>query len=185
MRPTVARSGVGARVGVDGAGATGVAAAVGETVTADVGGAGAGDGDVTGSAVGDGLGEIGAAVAAAVGGGSVGGAVEAGVAGNGVSVVAAAAGAAGVDVEAARGAAATAVAVGPDGIAATVGTGLSAAGGGRVGTSTLDVSAALPLHAASDVSTSTRHAHQTAALARDLARVGQRRTVILNSRRQL
>ncbi|MDE2904266.1 MAG: hypothetical protein OXP73_14710, partial [Chloroflexota bacterium] len=121
----------------------------------------------------------------AVGGGAVGGAVDAGVAGNGVGVVAVAAGAAGVDVDAARGAAATAVAVGPDGSAPTVGTGLSASGGGRVGTSTLDVSAALPLHATSDVSISTRHAQPTAAPARDLARVGQRRTVILNSRRQL
>ena len=182
MRPMFARSGVGAGVGLGEGGATGAWVAVGDAVAAAVVGSGDGDGDASGGAVGDGLGDGGATVPPAVGGGWVGGAVTAGVPLGGVGVVA---GAVGVGVEAARGTAATGTVVGVIGVAATVGAGLSRAGGGRVGTVTLGVSATAPLHAAREVSISPRHRQRINALARDLARVVQRRTVALNSRRSL
>lgn len=180
MRPMFARSGVGARVGVGEDGATVPAVAVGDAVAGGVVGSGEGDGDAAGGAVGDGLGGGGA-----VGGGLSGAVVAAGVAEDGVGVRAGAAGAMGTDVEAGRGAAATADTVGVDSVDSAIAAGRSSAGGARVGTVTLGVSATSPLQA--DISTSTipRIPKRIATLAGDRDRVMQRRTMVVISRRSL
>lgn len=92
-------------------------------------------------------------------------------------------GGAGAAVNATVGATGAATVVG--GCVPATGEALTVTGGGCVGTSTLDGAAMSPLHATIAASPSTRHTLRTAALARDLARVVQRRTMVLNSRRSL
>ena len=135
-------------------------------------------------AAGDGLGEGEATVPLAIGD-WVGGAAAAGVAAGSVGVVAGTARAVGVSAAETRGAAATGTVVVVIGVPAMIGAGLSAAGGGCVGTITLGVSATSPLHAAIAARATHRHTQRIEVLARDLARVAQRCRVVINSRRSL
>jgi len=156
--------------------AVGRSVAAGDGVSADAVGLGGGEGES--ETVGDGLAvgreAVGAAVTVADGGtGSLvgDGGADSGAAGRGD--------AASASVVTARAAMAAGVATGAVGAA----TGLAAGGGACVGTSTLGVSTGSPLHAASAATTSPRHTQRTAALAWDLARLVQRRPMVLNSRR--
>ena len=180
----VAPSAVGTRVGVGEGGASGCSVGGGETSATAVGWLGDGDRETTGDSAGDEVGD-GGAVTVAVSGGSVCGGCGAAVARRGVGVVAGVAGAVGIDVEAARGAAATGAVVGTDGTTAAVATGTSIVGGARVGTITLGVSVTSPLHATSEASANPSHRRRNTALAQDPARVVQRRTMIFKGRRSL
>ena len=175
IRPTTARAGVGAAVGEAAGGSVGS----GECVAGAVVGRGEGDGDATGDAAGEGLGDSGSGVA--VLGGAVGSSLD-----GGCACVVGAGAAVSATVGVTRGAATSGAATAGEAVCATAtGEGLSVLGGGCVGTSTLVGATGSPLHAAMRARTSTRHTPQTVALAQDLAREVQRRTMALNSRRSI